>query len=348
LLRATLILIALLAAPTLAAKVGDITRMSSQRDNKLTAMGLVIGLKGTGDGGDFQPAIRPLAETLAKFSNATDVTALTKVKNVALVMVTAQIPVNARAGDRFDVHVHSIGSSNSLKGGTLFITPMMGPIPDGQVFGLASGPIVIEDETTPTTAVIRQGGQMEMDLPVEMIDRNGQFSLVIADPSASWATANRIAKVINGDVDDGRIIAVAIDPKNVLVTVPPEERQAPENFLAKVQEMQIGEVPVEARVTINDRTGTMIMTGDVEISPVIITHKGLTISTRLPAPTPSDRTPVLRTSEFAKLDPQNTGGAKLQDLLDALDQLKVPIADKISIIKALHETGKLHAKLIVE
>lgn len=330
-----------------ATRVGDITRLSNDRTNKLQGLGLVIGLKGTGDGGDYQPAIRPLAETLAKFSNAASVAELSKVKNVALVQIEAEIPVNARAGDKFDVKVASMGSASSLKGGRLFICPMMGPIPTGEVFALASGPVVLEDPSTPTTGIVRNGGQMETDIPVEMIDPGGRFTLVIDGPSASWATASMIATVINGE-EDGSTWAVAIDPKNVVVTIPPSQREAPDIFIARVQGMPMPRVPVEARVTINDRTGTMILTGDVTISPVIITHNGLTISTRLPAVQPTERTPVIKSEEWLKLDPDAAGGAKLQDLLSALDQLKVPAADKISIVQQLHKTGKLHAKLIVE
>jgi flagellar P-ring protein precursor FlgI len=330
-----------------ATRIGDITRPSNERTNKLQALGLVVGLKGTGDGGDFQPAIRPLAETLAKFSNTSSVSELAKVKNVALVSIEAEIPVNARSGDKFDVRVRSIGSSSSLKGGQLFICPMMGPIPTGDVFALASGPVVLEDPSTPTVGIVRKGGQMETDIPVEMIDPGGRFTLVIDDPSASWATASMIATVINGE-EDGSTWAVAINPKNVVVTIPPSQREAPDIFIARVQNLPMPRVPVEARVTINDRTGTMILTGDVTISPVIITHNGLTISTRQPPLQGTDRVPVIKSEEWLKVDPDAAGGAKLQDLLSALDQLKVPAADKIAIVKQLHDTGKLHAKLMVE
>ncbi len=329
-----------------ATRVGDITRLSNDRTNKLQAIGLVVGLKGTGDGGDFQPAIRPLAETLAKFSNTVSVAELTKVKNVALVSIEAEIPANVRSGDKFDVRVRSIGSSSSLKGGQLFICPMMGPIPTGDVFALASGPVVLEDPSNPVVGIVRSGGQMETDIPVEMIDPGGRFTLVIDAPSASWATASMIATVINGE-EDGSTWAVATDQRNVVVTIPQSQREAPEIFIARVQGMPLPRVPVEARVTINDSTGTMILTGDVTISPVIITHNGLTISTRLPPLQPTERTPVVKTEEWVKVDPDAAGGAKLQDLLAALDQLKVPAKDKIAIVKQLHDTGKLHAKLIV-
>ena len=99
---------------------------------------------------------------------------------------------------------------------------------------------------------------------------------------------------------------------------------------------------------INDRTGTMVVTGDVEISPVVISHKGLTITTVQPAPVGTPRNPVLTDKSMVSIDTTNQGGARLQDLVNALEQLKVPAEDRIIIVKELYKTGKLHAKLIVE
>jgi flagellar P-ring protein precursor FlgI len=144
------------------------------------------------------------------------------------------------------------------------------------------------------------------------------------------------------------VLAIAVDPKNVVVTIPRSERDRPDSFISRVQRLPVPMLPTEARVTINDRTGTLIMTGDVEISPVVISHKGLTISTVAPPPVPTPRSPIVSEKNVIALDPGNQGGAKLQDLVNALDQLKVPAEDRISIVKELYKTGKLHAKLIVE
>ena len=343
----TFLLLVLIATSVHAARIADVTRLSGQRTNVLTGLGLVYGLRGTGDGGQFQPAIRPLAAMLSKFSNAATVAELTAVKNVALVSLTATVPPNGvRDGDKLDVYVTSIGSAATLRGGRLFVTPMTGPIPGGGIFALSEGAIVIEDPSTPTVGVIRGGCVMEVDLPARYIE-NGRFTLIIDDASASWTMASNIAKMIN-DSEDGQTWAVAIDPKNVVVTIPPSERDRPDSFISRVQRLPIPLVPAEARVTINERTGTIVITGDVELSPVIISHKGLTIQTVQPAPVPTPRTPVVDQRDFIALDPANAGGAKLQDLLRALDQLKVPSEDRIAIIRELHRSGKLHAKLIIE
>lgn len=348
LLTATLALLA--PRPVLAVKVADITRLGGQRPNVLTGLGLVVGLKGTGDGGDYLPAIKPLAGMLSKFANPTAVKELGNVDNVALVLLSAKVPSNGvRDGDSIDVYVMSQGAAKSLKGGRLFITPMTGPIPDSGIFAMAEGPVEIEDPSTPTVGVVKGGAVMEADMPAQVIDPSGRFSLILQDPSADWTTASTIAKTINdAEGADGEILAVAIDSKNIVVTIPPGERARPDSFLSRVRQLPVPLLPTEARVQINERTGTLIVTGDVEISPVVISHKGLTITTMDPEPVPTPRAPVLRTKNVVPLDTTRRGGAKLQDLVNALEQLKVPATDRITIVKELHKTGMLHAKLIVE
>ena len=107
-------------------------------------------------------------------------------------------------------------------------------------------------------------------------------------------------------------------------------------------------VRTEARVVINQRTGTIVMTGDVELSPVVISHKGMTITSVIPPRVPTENAPAIEQNNFIAMDPQNKGGAKLADLLAAFNQLKVPAEDRIAIVKEIHRTGKLHAKLVLE
>jgi flagellar P-ring protein precursor FlgI len=148
---------------------------------------------------------------------------------------------------------------------------------------------------------------------------------------------------------NGETLATAVDPKNVLVQIPQIEQAHPDSFISRVQ--SLGPIPLlatEARVQINERTGTMIITGDVEISPVVISHKGLTISTVSPTPVPTVINPITKQKDVIPLDTTGTGGAKLNDLVSVLDQLKVPAEDRITIIEELYKTGKLHAKLIIE
>jgi len=356
------LLILAVAENALAVKVADITRIGGARTNVLAGLGLVVGLKGTGDGGAYLPAIRPLVSMLSKFADPSSVTDLANAANVAIVTLTATIPANGvRNGDHLDVYITSNGAAASLHGGRLFVSPMLGPtgqpyIPhdaDGNPlkpipFALAEGAVDIEDPSTPTSGVVKGGAVMEVDLPAKYIDDSGRFTLILDDPSASWTTASTIAKLINEASDSGETIATAVDPKNVVVTIPAAERERPDSFISAVLRLPVPMLATEAKVQINERTGTMILTGDVEISPVVISHKGLTITTISPTAPPTVRDPQISTHDAIPLDTTGQGGARLQDLANAFDQLKVPAEDRITIVKELYKTGKLHAKLEVE
>lgn len=349
-----LLIVATLAQSASAVKIADITRIDGQQSNVLQGWGLVYGLKGTGDGGDFAPAIKPLREMLARMDNPVAIKDLNNVANVALVYVTATLPPNGvQVGDRVDVNVVSMGAASSLKGGRLcvsFLRGLRADIKEKDPLAIAEGPIVIEDPSTPTVAVVKRGASVEKPFEGAVIDQNtGKFFLIIDEPAAGWPTANIIANMVNDGLGAaGEILATARSEKVVEITIPASERQRPDGFIAQVQRLPIPILNTEARVQINERTGTMVITGDVEISAVVISHKGLTISTVTPPLQASVRTPVTITKDVVAIDPNNTGGAKLQDLVAALDQLKVPAEDRITIIKELHKTGKLHAKLVTE
>jgi flagellar P-ring protein FlgI len=348
-----LILTFLIAGPAWAVKIADITRIGGQRTNIITGLGLVYGLKGTGDGGGFSAAINPLREMLSRFADPVQAKELGNAANVALVALTATVPANgARDGDHLDVHVTSMGAATNLRGGRLFVTPMEGPMAGGRVLALAEGPIDLEDPSTPTDGIVHAsagGAVMEENLPSRSIDDNGRFTLIIDEPSASWTMASTIAQIINdseGNATD--TLAVVYDQKNVIVTIPPNERDHPDAFISRVQRLPVKIVPTEARVQINSKTGTIIITGDVEISPVVISHKGLSISTVIPQPVPGPRSPIVQSRDVIELSTDEASNANLQDLISALEQLKVPTEDRIDILKELYETGKLHAKLIID
>jgi flagellar P-ring protein FlgI len=352
--QATLVVVVLaMCAPgARAVRIGDITHLKGQRINQLTGMGLVVGLNGTGDGGKYLPAIRPLAAMLTQFSNPVlSMDELKSAKNVALVAVEATLPeYGAREGDRIDVKVTSIGAAKSLLGGRLLITPLQGPHKaDLRIFALASGPVHVPDTVTPTAAVISQGATLEADVIYHYVVDN-QLTLVLEDAHAGWGMAHAIAQMISEESSEpGKIsgIAKAIDPKNVIVTIPAPDRSSPAGFIARLEGIELLLPQAEARVKINRRTGTIIVTGEVEISPVAISHKGLTINTTTQ---PAEAVSPGGTGQegFVGIDPGKRGGTKMADLIDALNQLKVPVDDRITIIEELYKTGKLHARLVVE
>src|SRR5688500_14156099 len=174
-------LFGLIAADAYAVKVADVTRVGGQRRNFLVGLGLVIGLNGTGDGGDYAPAVNPLREMLEKMGNPVTVKDLGPANNVAVVSLMATIPSNGvREGDELDVHVVSNGAASSLKGGRLFVAPLRGPTPDSDFVALAQGAVELEDPSTPTTGIVKRGAVMEIDMPYRFIE-NGRFWLVLDD-----------------------------------------------------------------------------------------------------------------------------------------------------------------------
>ncbi len=349
-----LLALALFPSVASAVKVADITRISGQQNNILQGWGLVVGLKGTGDGGDYAPAMRPLREWLTQFNDPVTMQELSKSANVALVMITCTLPKDGmRKGDRFDVTVQSIGAASSLRGGVLLNVPLYSD-PKDKWWGFAQGTVTIEDPATPGAGIIKQGFQGEYNLRQPYVTDNKFFTLIIDDAQASWGTANYMAKAINDfeRTSDDKSVAVAVvrDPRCVEVTIPEAERAHPDNFIAGVLDIQLTQMPQEARVTINTRTNTLVVSGDVEISPVVISFKGLTVTTITPKPVASPKVPQVSTQTFVPIETGRPEGPspKLQDLVSALEQLKVPTEDRIKIILEMHRQGKIRAKLYID
>jgi len=348
-----LITVMILATTANAVQVQDLARLKGSESSKIVGMGLVFGLQGTGDGGKFLPAMRPLAAIIQQLIDPNVVAGeLKDAKNVALVALTATLPgVGVREGDLVDVHVSTVGPAKSLYGGRLFMIPLTGPLPGSPVFAFAEGPITIENPNIPTVGLVKDGAQLTRDVMTRYIDGFDQITLVIDESMASWPTANNLANLINGIMDpDGDGLARAIDQKNIIIEVPEFERTQPAAFISQVLRSFVdpSQIGTGARVVVNERTGTIIVSGDVQISPVIISHKGLTITTITPITPPSAQTPRVDQARFISIDPQQRGGAKLADLLTAFNQLKVAAPDRIAILKEIHRSGKLHAKLILQ
>jgi len=329
-------------------------------------MGLVVGLNGSGDGGDFLPAMRPLAEVIGRLIDPNVVASeLQDAENVALVSLSAELPASGvREGDRVDVHISSVGPAESLEGGRLFMVPMIGPQSESPTYAYASGPVTIEDEENPTTGLIEDGAQLTRDVMAQYLDEQGQLQLVINNANASWPVAHNIANRINGlMVPEGADIARAADQKNVIVQVPEYERRDPAGFISQIIQIYLDPSHVSngARVVVNERTGTIVVSGDVQISPVIISHDGLTITTltgdqqnnqgqaaQPQQPQQQGQDQQAQEQRFIALDPQGRGGTDLASLLQAFNRLKVDAKDRIEILKLIEKSGKLHGQLVVE
>jgi len=330
-----------------AVKVADVTHMQGQRENKLVGLGLVVGLAGTGDGGNFTPPMRQLAAFLQNFnSDISTLEELKATKNIAIVTVEAVIADNgAREGQRLDVAVSAFGSAKSLKGGRLLLCPLFGPNPmDTTVYALAGGPISV-DRTTATTGTIGGGATMEQNV-INTFITAGQVTLVINDAHASWAMASAIAMTINEAVsvlETDVHLAKAIDPKNVIVSIPAAEQNSPASFISYVQSLPLLTPEKQARVTVNSRQGTLVIDGAVTISPVTVTYRGMTVSTK----SLTDQQKQAAPGE-EEVDKAESESVELRLLTESLEMLKAPFEDRVAIIRELARSGNLQGQLVEE
>ncbi len=345
-----------------AISVQDLVKIAGQNASPLRGMGIVTGLTKTGDSGAEMALARPLAQVYANNgAPLADPHELAKAKSAAVVSLQAEIPPEGgRAGDRFDVIVTVMHSASSLAGGQLLISPMLGPLPSGSadnVYGFAWGPIVIEDTSHPTVGRIRNGCQLKRDvlhkIPTQTLD------LVVLPYFRSASTTRMIASEINGltadlenNDDAAANIAEPIGDSLVRVAIPEHERRNPTNFIAAVLTKRFSPslIDLPAQVIVNEKTNTIIVTGDVEISRVTIGSDKLVITTVTPPPTPTPLDPQLLRTNWAEFGSTSTTAerARIQDLLEAFRQLNVPVSEQISVLAQINQTGRLHARFIRE
>ncbi|MGC3967094.1 MAG: flagellar basal body P-ring protein FlgI [Pirellulales bacterium] len=327
-----------------AVRLKDVARVKGQESNSLQGLGLVVGLKGTGDGGKYLPTIRSLA-TVMQYMRSPALGGAAELKdasNVAIVMVTATVPPGgARQGDQLDCQVSSIGAAKSLAGGRLFLAALQGPnIDNAQIFAFAEGLVHLDDPQTPTVARIHNGCRLEEDFFNPFIE-NDRLTLVLDRNHADFEVAQEVAEVINSQlsIQSGESTpAKALNSQNIVVNVPPQYRDDYVLFVSQIMSLSMPEPAVEARVVINERAGSIVIGSDVEIGAVVVSHKNIVIETENPLP--ADR--------FVPIDPSGTQTTKLRSLVSALQAIKVPNADIIEIIKGLERNGKLHGRLIIE
>ena len=350
-------------------RIKNICRLKGQEENTLQGLGLVVGLKGTGDGGDSKPGIRALSQVIQKMGGqvAADIQGrllekeMANAKNVALVFVEVTVPPSgAQPGDKLSCKVSAI-SAKSLEGGNLMLTHLLGPRADRPVvYGLASGPIVIDSPKVPTSGKIVDGCKMELAVVNEFI-ANNKISLIVDPDHRSIATSQNIEDSINeyqssvestssinsnsnpnryGKAEKNKT-AKAIDQTTIEVTIPGIYKEYPIQFVSLVLDLKLLNLENKKRVYIDEREGVLIIGEEVSIAPVAISHKNLTISARGPAKPKGN---------FVSMSSKDGDAERptLKNLTDALNVLAVPPADQISIIKALKKDGLLFGELIIE
>jgi flagellar P-ring protein precursor FlgI len=357
-----LVLVLLLGAAVeiQAARIKDLAAFRGVRANQLVGYGLVVGLTGSGDSDDAKFMLQSLSSMLEKMGVTVKPEDI-EVKNVAAVIVTAELPPFARMGSRLDILVSSLGNAKSLQGGTLLMTPLKGA--DGQVYVVAQGPLSTGGFTVgagtgdkvqknfTTVGRVVQGGFVEREVPFNL---NQKESLSLALHRPDFTTATRMAQAINAGLEAN--VARAQDSGTVQVAVPPKYLGDLAPLIAAIETLSV--VPdTVSRIVINERTGTVIMGESVRISTVAIAHGNLSVeiktsfnvsqplpfsSTGRTAVTPDTQTVVQEGRAPLYVMP---AGVSIGEVVRALNALGVTPRDLISIFQALKAAGALQAEL---
>ncbi|RAN48434.1 flagellar P-ring protein FlgI [Herbaspirillum rubrisubalbicans] len=354
------------AAPVQMIRVKDLGKLQGWRDNALVGYGIVTGLAGTGDSPNNPTTRQALSNVLAQF-NLNLPAAQMQSRNVAVVMISADLPPFAREGDTLDVTVTSAGDARSLVGGSLLLAPLKGA--NNRIYALAEGPLSvggyrydangnIVQKNHPTVGSIPGGAKVEVGVKAEMIKADQTITFVLSDPD--YTTANRIAAAINSVMGDN--LAHPRDAEGIDIRVPSMQRDDFVAFVARIEGVSV-EPDRRAKVVINERTGTVVSGGDVTISKVAISQGDLKISvaTQNTASQPYGvwqpgggvRTAIVSNT---KVDVAESDGAgyippgsiTVADLVQTLSRLKTNTRDVISILRAIKAAGAMHAELIIQ
>ena len=352
-----------LAAPAQAVRLKEIAAVQGVRSNQLSGYGLVVGLDGTGDQTTQMPFT---AQAMSNYLQQAGIslppgTTAPQLKNVATVVITAQLPAFAQPGQMIDVAVSSIGNAKSLKGGTLIATPLRGA--DGEIYALAQGNVVVGGAGASaggskvqinhlSAGRIPDGAQVERAVPTPLHDSD---TITLGLNASDFQAARKVALAINAR--SGPDTAVALDGRTVQVRAP-QDPGARVNFIAELEELQLPDSTPAAKVVINARTGSIVLNQAVTLGPCAIAHGNLsiTISTTpvISQPSPLSRgvTVVAQKSDIAI---QQDGGKVMQvpaspqlaDVVRALNTLGATPQDLLAILQAIKAAGALNAELEV-
>ncbi|UFS72405.1 flagellar basal body P-ring protein FlgI [Geomonas sp. RF6] len=359
-LSTLILLLVLIPTSAFAVRIKDIAAFDGVRDNQLIGYGLVVGLNGTGDTDQTKFPVQSLVSALERSGITINRNEIT-VKNIAAVMVTASLPPFAKQGNRLDVLVSSLGDSKSLAGGTLLMAPLKGA--DQQVYAVAQGAVLTNSfsyggqaasavKNHPTAGTVPGGALVERELPNVLANHN---ALRLNLRQSDFTTASRVAAAVNEHFRGG--VASLTDPGSVQITLPDAYRGRTVEFVAELERLEVNP-DVEARVVMNERTGTIVMGENVRISTVAVSHGNLTVVVK---ESPRVSQPPALSSGTTKVVPNTSlkvteeraslslirEGANLGDVVRALNALGVTPRDLIGIMQAIKAAGALNAELTV-
>ncbi len=346
-----------------AERIKDLSGIAGVRDNQLVGYGLVVGLDGTGDQTSQTPfTIQTVRNMLLQMGVTTPELSNPQLKNVAAVLVHATLPPFSKPGSTIDVTVSSIGNAKSLRGGSLIMTPMKGA--DGGIYAMAQGNMVVggfgaqtKDGSSitvnvPSVGRIPNGATVEREVVTPFLTES---ALTLNLHSPDFTTATRMARAIDGVLGAGS--AQALDSASVRVVSPanPEQRAS---FMSLVENIELAPGEAPARVIVNSRTGTVVISSKVQVSAAAVTHGSLTVSisnqpiVSQPGALSGGQTAVVANSSIDVKQEKNrmflfNPGVSLNDIVQAVNKVGAAPGDLVAILEALKQAGALRAELII-
>lgn len=362
-LAATLFILSVSVSSLQGARVKDLVSVEGEQDNQLVGYGLVIGLAGDGDSAS-PMTINAVANAVRRFGLTVDPEEL-KSENVAAVMITADIPAFARKGTRIDITVSSIGDAESLQGGVLLQTPLVGA--DEQVYAVAQGQIAVGgyiggaggaggavvQKNHPTVGLIANGAIVQREIEMD-ISKGGYVKLILRNPD--YNTASKLAEGINVIFPSSTI---ALDSAAVQVTIPEIYLDREVDFISSIGGITV-EPDTPARIIINERTGTIVATAGVRVSTVAVSHGSLSLtiarSQNISQPGPLAQVGETAVAEGTEVEVVEELGAfhiipdypSIQQVTNALNAMGVSTREMMSILQSMKSAGALQAELVIK
>lgn len=369
-LSAATVLLGLCLPIAKADRLKDLTSIAGVRANQLVGYGIVVGLPGTGDGNS-PLTLQSMQAMISQFGVTTNSTTSLNGKNSAAVIITAELPAFAKPGQRIDATISTLGQSKSLRGGTLLMTPLMGA--DGQTYAVAQGNLLVgglgvagNDGSSlivnvPTVGRIPGGATVERLIETDFLKTD---SLILNLHQGDFSVTNQMAEAVNDVFGSG--VAIALDSRSVKVRAPvdPSQKVA---FISMLENIEIEPERQSAKVVVNARTGTIVIGGDVRVTPAAVTHGSLTVrvdensnvtqtnnlavADGVAATTPGAA--VATQDSDIQIDQQPARaflfdpGVELSTIVEAVNAVGTSPADLVAILEALREAGSLRAELVV-
>ena len=365
-IRIFVIVLLLLTAPfARAERIKDMAQVQGVRTNQLIGYGLVVGLNGTGDQTIQAPfTVQSLTNMLAQLGITVPANGSPpQLKNIAAVSVHAVLPAFVKPGQTIDITVNSIANAKSLRGGSLLVTPLHGL--DGQVYAIAQGNLIVSgfgveaNDGSKLTVNVPSSGRIPNGATVEravasQIAQGDSIVLNLNDPD--FTTATRLVESLNRGLGAG--FASMVDGSSIRVRAPMDLTQRVA-FLSMIENLQVEPASAPARVIINSRTGTVVISSNVTVSPAAVSHGSLSVtikeeqSVSQPSPFAKVGTTEVVTNSTIKVDQGNNHmflfkpGVELEQIVRAVNEVGAAPGDLVAILEALREAGALQAELVV-